>query len=331
MGTTLKSVPEKIEPEAPPPPRFPRARIRRPVAVSLIWSVPVIAAVVSIVLIAQNLKRIGPTITIYFNEASGLDANQAVVRYRGVRVGSVKSITLAPDLDRVAVRVRLDRSAAELARAGTIFWIVRPEVGAAGFHALETIVSGPYIEAQPARTPGPIEKEFTAASEPPVITDTAGGKEFVLHTLQVRSLGISSPVYFRGLQAGQVQYLELSKDSKLVNIHVVIKPSFASLVRANSVWWNAGGVDVTWHLLSGLNMSAENLRAVVTGGVAFNTPNDNESPAPAGSAFVLHDRPEERWVDWSPAFFLTNTATASSPGNASPMDLETINQQPSKP
>jgi paraquat-inducible protein B len=297
-------------------------------AVSLIWAVPVIAAVISIVLVVQNLKKFGPLITIKFADASGLDANQTVIRYRGVRVGSVKSIALTPGLRQVSVVARLDRSAASLARDGSEFWIVRPEVGAAGVHALETIVSGPYIEALPGPAGRPLQKEFIGDNEPPVITEPDGGREFVLHTTQIRSLGASSPVYFRGLPAGQVQYLDLSPDSKMVNVHIVVKPNFASLVRSNSVWWNAGGIDVTWHLLSGLNVAAENLRAVVTGGIAFNTPNDDAGPAPAGMSFELRDKPEEKWIQWSPAFNLTNTPTASAPGNTAPIDLENINQPP---
>ena len=324
LKTNLKSPPEKPLPEEVEP-VFPRARIRQPGARPLIWAVPVIAAVVSIVLVIQNLKKLGPAITIQFDSASGLDANQTLIRYRGVRVGSVKSIELMHDLRHVTVRARLERSAANLAHDGSVFWIVRPEVGAAGVRALETIVSGPYIDVLPGAGGGNIKKDFIGASEPPVIIEPEGGKEFVLRATEIRSLGANSPVYFRGLPAGKVQYLDLSPDSETVNIHVVINHNFASLVRSNSVWWNAGGIDVNWHLLSGLSMTAENLRAVVTGGLSFSTPNNADGPAPDGMKFVLHERPDERWTRWSPYLNITNT-TASAPGNTAPIDLENINQ-----
>ncbi|HUC84769.1 MAG TPA: MlaD family protein, partial [Candidatus Acidoferrales bacterium] len=238
---------------------------------SFIWLVPLIAAVIAVVLVLQNLQRFGPSITIQFENANGLDANQTVIRFRGVRVGSVQSIQLTPDLNHVEVRARLNRFASGLARQGTVFWVVRPEVGVAGVHALETIVSGPYIEALPGNTQGKPQTHFIGAAEAPVVK-LGFGTEFVVRAAQVRSLGPDSPVYYRGLQAGKVEYLELCNDSTAVNIHVFIKPSFAPLVRSNSVWWNAGGIDVRWHLLSGLNMAAENLRAVLTGGIAFATP-----------------------------------------------------------
>jgi paraquat-inducible protein B len=295
--------------------------------------VPAIAAVVAIVLVVQNLQTFGPAITIQFDNATGLDANQTVIRYRGVRVGNVHAVRLTQDLQHVEVTARLDRSAAALARQGSVFWIVRPEVGTAGVHALETIVSGPYIEAYPGPADARAESHFIGASEAPVIEQPGSGTDFVLYASQIRSLGADSPVYYRGLQAGRVQFLELSKDSTTVRVHVLVKPNFLSLVRMNTVWWNAGGIDVNWHLLSGINMSAENLKAVVTGGISFATPNDPGAPAPAGATFTLYERPDEKWLSWSPSLQLTNP-TVSRPGtldtigNSGAIDLNSVTRTP---
>jgi paraquat-inducible protein B len=306
-------------------PSYPQAKVTRRAALSLIWCIPAIAAIVAAVLVVQNLQKFGPVITIQFDNATGLDANQTVVRYRGIRIGSVKSIQLTSDLQHVEVRARLERSAGGLARDGSIFWIVRPEVGTAGVHALETIVSGPYIEVLPGDAKGKAQNRFIGANETPVIQQPKNGVEFVLHAAQIRSLGADSPVYFRGLLAGKVLYLDLSEDSKHVNVHVLLKPNFSPLVRLNTVWWNAGGIDINWHLLSGLNMSAENLKSLVTGGISFATPNDSEGAAPPDTTFTLYERPDEKWLGWSPYLEVTN-ATVQSPGNAGAIDLQNVNQ-----
>lgn len=311
------------------PAEFPSARLKRQAALSLIWTVPALAALVAGVLVFQNLQNIGPAISIQFDDGSGLDANQTVIRYRGVRVGSVRSVRLSPDTRSVEVQARLDRSAAGLAREGTVFWVVRPEVGAAGVHALETIVSGPYIEALPGKAGGKARKKFIGASEAPVIWQTGDGREFILRASQVRSLGPGSPVYFRGLQAGKVQFLELSRDSTTVNVHVSIQANFAPLVCANTVWWNAGGININWHLLTHINMTAENLRSVVTGGIAFATPNDPGDPAPAGTAFDLFEKPDDKWLDWSPHLVITN-ATVSA-GNSPSIDFNSVSQPQKQP
>jgi paraquat-inducible protein B len=310
---------------------LPHARVKRRAALSMIWAVPAIAAVVAVVLVVQNLQKYGTMITLQFNNANGLDANQTVVRYRGIRIGSVKSIQLTKDLQHVEIRARLERSANGIACDGTVFWIVRPEVGTAGVHALETIVSGPYIEVLPPASPGKFQDHFIGTDEAPVVQERRNGVEFVLHAPQIRSIGADSPVYFRGLQAGKVLYMELSEDSKVVNIHVLLKPNFAPLIHLNTVWWNAGGFDVNWHLLSGLNMSAENLKALLTGGIGFATPDDSEGAAPAGTEFTMYERPDEKWLAWAPYMEVTNS-TAQGPGTTptpASIDLQNVSQ-PSK-
>jgi len=305
------------------PSEIPRAKLKRRTILSAIWMVPLVAAIIGGVLVFQFFKQMGPTITIQFENGNDLDANQTVIRYRGVRIGSVRSVRLTPDTRHVEVRVQLDRSAASLARTGTVFWIVRPQVGAAGVHALETIVSGPYIEALPGEDNGPSQNTFIGADEEPIITRRATGVEFILCTSQIRSLAADSPVYYRGLQIGSVQYLELGQESTMVRIHVLIKTEFAPLIRINSVWWNAGGVNVDWHLFSGINMTAENLQSVLTGGIALATPEKAAEAAQKGMVFTLHDEVDAKWLKWSPTIALTN-ATARLPATSSPFELNNV-------
>ncbi|HVY70935.1 MAG TPA: MlaD family protein, partial [Verrucomicrobiae bacterium] len=208
----------------------------------LIWLAPVLAAAVAGFLVYQNVKKLGPTITIQFEDGGGIQANQTLLRYRGVPVGSVKSVRLTKDSKHVEVTARLDSSAASLARDGTVFWVVRPEVGSAGLHGLETIVSGVYIRAQPARGNRRDEKNFIGAEEAPILRSSAGSVGFVLRSPSIASLSENSPIYYRGMEVGLVQYLGLSADSSGVDVHVLVKTNFAPLVRTDTVWWNAGGI-----------------------------------------------------------------------------------------
>ena len=299
---------------------FPKARLKKTSRFSWVWLVPVVAAVVAGWLVFQNLKKLGPTIAIEFRDGNGLVANQTIVRYRGVRIGNVRSVGLTKDLQRVVVQVRLDRSATAFARAGTIFWVVRPEVGASGFQGLETIVSGPYIQGQPAGN-GPVQKSFIGVEEAPILPSTEGGTEFVLQSPSVGSLAHGSPVYYRGVEVGSVQYLGLGKNSTTVDVHILIKTKFAPLVRTDSIFWNAGGINVDLRLL-GISISAENFKSVIIGGVAFATPDEVGEQAPAGTVFPLHDKVENKWLSWVPAIAITNaTVTVPVTGPISPLHI----------
>ena len=72
------------------------------------------------------------------------------------------------------VQARLRRSAASIARDGSVFWIVRPEVGPASISGLRTVFAGPYIQALPGT--GPPKTEFVGLDRPPRRWSAAGGR-----------------------------------------------------------------------------------------------------------------------------------------------------------
>jgi paraquat-inducible protein B len=139
-------------PSEPPQPddALPAARIRRRRWLpSVVWIVPVVAAVVAGYLVHGHLQERGPTITIRFADVTGVREGQTEIRHRGVPVGRVKRIELSDDQKQAVVTARLRREAAGLATEGSVLWIVRPEVRLGDINRLGTIVSGPYIEVRP--------------------------------------------------------------------------------------------------------------------------------------------------------------------------------------
>ena len=301
---------------------LPRAKVKASSRFSVIWVVPLIAAIASGWLVFQDMRQSGPTITIRFNDGTGVQANQTVLKYRGVRIGEVRSVQLAGDPAHVEVEVRLTASAKNLAREGSVFWIVRPEVGAGGLSGLETIVSGPYIQVQPGD--GKEQKKFIGAEEPPILNQSKSGLEIVLTTPQINTLSIGSPVYYRGIEVGDVEYFVLSTNSTQVEIHALIEPAFAPLVRTDSEFWNAGGISMRLKFF-GINVSAENFKSLVIGGIAFATPTSSETPASNGSVFPLNEKADDKWLKWSPSIEITNASPTAPQGSPSSLLLNSVN------
>lgn len=281
---------------------LPSAIPRKPRLFSVIWMVPLVAAIVTGGILYKSFWAVGPKITILFKDGSGIRSDQTILQYRGVKVGEVRSITLSKDQEHVVVEVQLDKSAAGLAREGSQFWIVRPEIGVGEISGLETIVSGPYIEVSPGS--GPTRLQFIGEKKP-LIGGRKSGLKIVLTAARTGSLKAGTAVYYRGVQVGTVQDHELSPDARTVKIHVFIDHPYAPLVRPGSKFWNISGVDVALGLL-GVKINMQSLETVVGGGIAFATP-----PEPAGRklprekmVFELYDKPEDDWLKWSPAIKL---------------------------
>jgi len=54
-------------------------------------------------------------------------------------------------------------------------------------------------------------------------------------------------------------------------------------------------------LIRGVEINIESLRSLVTGGIAFATPDDPKSlPAKDGTIFLLHTKPQKEWLEWMP-------------------------------
>jgi paraquat-inducible protein B len=302
---------------------LPQAKIKKQSRFSPVWIVPLVAAIVASWLVFKYARQAGPVISIQFDDGNEIEANQTTLQYRGVHVGDVLSVQLTRDAQHVEVQARLDRSAESLARDGSVFWIVRPEMGASGLHGLETIVSGPYIQVQPGN--GREQKKFIGAEEPPILKTSEGGLEIILTTPSLGSLTIGAPVYYRGMEVGSVRYFVLGKDSTAVNVHILIETNFAPLVRTDSKFWNAGGISANFGLFSGFSMNAESLKALVIGGIAFATPPSPGTLASNGSTFPLNEKVDGKWLKWSPAIAITNAQAKASQSPPSSLLLNSMN------
>ena len=280
---------------------LPEARVRRRTWVSIVWLVPVLAAVIAGWLLYQNMRKNGPPIIIRFADGRGLRAGQTVIRYRGVSVGEVESLNLTTNARWVEVHARLDRSAAHLAGAGAQFWVVRPDVTAGSLRGLETIVGGPYIQIQPGSGPEP--KEFIGLDEGPLVVPNDGGLDITLTWPQLGWMNPGAPVYYRGVEVGVVQDYHLGRFATNIIIHAHIKPQYAPLVRQDSKFWNAGGISADIRFF-GVTFSAESLKSMLVGGVAFATPLPPGPPATPSVVFPLEEKPEDKWLKWAPAIDL---------------------------
>src|SRR5271165_2284331 len=94
-------------------------------APSLIWLVPIAAALVALSLLINAWRETGPRITITFQTAEGLEVGKTLVKYRDVTIGHVTAITLSKDHNTVRVTADLAKSAEDVASDGTQFWVVR--------------------------------------------------------------------------------------------------------------------------------------------------------------------------------------------------------------
>lgn len=293
-------------PSAPPPaPRIDRRSRWLP---SLVWLVPLIAALIGIGLVVQAVLERGPTITLQFRNAEGLEPGKTQVKYKDVEIGTVKTIKLSSDLSHVLVEVQLKKEAERFAVDGSRFWIVRPRVAANGVSGLGTLLSGAYIGVDAGRS-HTRQDTFTGLEAPPAVTGDQKGTTYVLHGESLGSIDIGTPVYYRRVPVGQVASYSLDQDGDGVNFTVFVAAPYDRYVGENTRWWQASGVDLRLDS-SGFKLNTQSLEAVVLGGIAFQTPPDQPigAVAPSNSTFRLGTDQADamRAPDGTPVTVVTN-------------------------
>ncbi len=276
---------------------LPQARVRHRRLFQAVWVVPLLAIALAAWLVYAHLSKLGPEIAITFSEGAGLRPGQTPILFRGVQIGEVAEVGLTEDNQRVLVRARMQRSAESIAREGAQFWIVRPQLGWGNVTGLNTVLSGPEIHVLPGK--GDPKTEFAGRDDAPVDLQSEGLR-IVLRAERPKSVRVNTPVYFRGVEVGAVQRVELSRNSASADVQVLIYKRYTTLVREGSAFWLSGGASFTANLREGVRFELESLRNLATGGIEFATPSEKAPRAKQGAVYFLYQEPKQEWLGWTP-------------------------------
>jgi paraquat-inducible protein B len=249
----------------------------------------------------EDATQKGEVITIRVDRADGLRTGTPV-RFKGLDVGKIEDVDLSDDLQSVLLTARINEVPERIARVGSQFWVVKPELGLIKTANLETLVTGQYIEVQPAaKNLGP-QKNFVALPNPPEAAKQEAGLSLVLSAPRRGSLKPGVPVTYREVTVGKVTGYELGQTGDRVLIRILIEPKYAPLVRSGTRFWNTSGFNLDVGLLKGATLRTESLETIIQGGVAFATPDGERmgNPARPEQTFALFDKFEDEWLTWAP-------------------------------
>jgi len=268
---------------------IPEAVVKPRKGISVVWIIPIVAALIGAWVAYKSFSEVGPTIVITFKDAEGLVAGKTKVKYKDVDVGLVKEVDLAEDLKHVRVTVEMHQGSKGYLTEKTRFWVVKARISAGTVSGLGTLLGGAYIAIDPV-SGGKFVKDFVGLETVPVVTTDQQGQHFQLKAIRRGSLDVGAPIYFRQIQVGEVVSYELAENGESVNFRIFINAPHHIKVRENTRFWNASGVDVSLSA-AGFNLEMESAVSLISGGLAFETPPD----APPGevadedTVFTLHD------------------------------------------
>src|SRR5205823_4829471 len=200
----------------------------------------------------------------------------------------VKSLELAPDHTHVVVTVSTTRQAEPLLTDTTIFWVVKPRLFAGNISGIETLLSGTYVGMLLGQTAGQKQREFVGQEDPPILQANVPGHAFLLKAKRLGSISLGSPVFYRDLNVGEVLGWDIADMAEYVTIRAFVRAPYDGYVRDQSRFWNASGLSIKLGG-TGVEVQMESLKALLLGGIAFETPKAEirAAAAPENHVFPL--------------------------------------------
>jgi paraquat-inducible protein B len=227
-----------------------------------------------------SARAISPPVEITFENGRGLLAGKTQLRYLGIPVGLVDTVSAGKN--GVSVVARLNAGYDNLRRQGATFAIVQPKISLKELSGIETIISGVYIECIPGT--GDFVQKFTGLSDSqPEILERKGFD--IRITTASTSIRPGAQVFYRDVVVGEVTGKALSANADAVILSVRIDQEYRDLIRKNTVFWDGGQVLAS---LGPLKLRINSATLVAPDGqIAFANPKDPGELVEPGHLFPL--------------------------------------------
>ena len=264
-----------------------------------LWWITLFCVLISLSLFWFSRQGSGELIAIDFNDSHGLKPEDRL-KFHGVEIGAVERIELNPMYNGVVVHVRMTPQSRSLASEGARFWIVRPSISLDSIQGLDTILGAKYLAIDPSLTGAKLASQFQGLDSAPIVPPREGSLEITLDANSRGGLESNAPILFRGFRIGRVVQVGFASDARSVQARCAIDPEYRDLIRGNSKFWNRSG----WRLdvgLSGIQLDADTLAQMFTGGIEVATPTEPDRNVGTGHRFKLYDKPEKEWAQWQPS------------------------------
>jgi len=287
--------------------------IKNKKGISPVWILPLVAFCIVGWLLFKSIRDDGIDIKVYFDSGRGVTVGKTQVLFKGIPVGLVKGLEVDESLEKVVILIEMVKNAEHRLVEDMQFWIVKPEVSVNRITGLDTLISGSYISVLPGKSTVPARVYQGLSSQPPQ-KEYSQGLSIVLQADRPGSLSKGSPIYYRKMKIGQVLHLELTDDSRKVNIYAGVEKAYAPLIRDGSQFWNASGVKISGGVMTEMTVRTESIQALMSGGIAMAVPDeDHGEPVFSGHIFTMLEDPTDGWEKWSPEIWLSKHPLVEEP------------------
>ncbi|MCH1919207.1 MlaD family protein [Shewanella sp. A3A] len=223
----------------------------------------------------------------------------ADIRYLGNSVGTIAQVHLADDLQTLRASAYIDgRFAEQLLRSDSQYRIEDAELSLRGVKNAAAVLTGPFISVTPGKQSTRADSFAVQAADNAI--DSGNPLQLSLVRAELGSIKQGTGIFYRGILIGKVAQYQLADSGDHVVINAIVAERYRHLINASSRFFDLSGIKVDAGIFSGVQIDAGSVETILAGGIGVATEHPSTPAEQLPQQFELADKPEEKWLSWSP-------------------------------
>ena len=216
----------------------------------------------------QKMAQQRTSFTLIISADEHVSVNTKIL-YRGDEIGAIHRVEQQGQQSRLHLGLLPEYQ--HILRKGTQFWLAKPNLSLSGVSDMDALLGGSYITFNLYSQASEDKTNFRLLTSPPAKHASASGLQLSLLTDSASVATPGSRVSYRGISVGQVDNIVLDKELDKVRVNITIDEEHASLIQANTRFYNASGITVNGGI-SDFVVKTESIDAILRGGISLYNP-----------------------------------------------------------
>ncbi len=245
------------------------------------------------------MKNVSNTLTLKFDNVEGLKTEFSKLVYKGVDIGKVTDISLSLK-NKVIVKVQVFKDFEKFARKGTIFYLKKPKISLNEIDNLGSTIMPVDIGVITTENKA-LKSTFLGLDSVNDIRKSEEGIVLKVVSLHPSSVNEDAPIYYKNVQIGKVNRVDLSHDGKKVLLDALIFNKYKHLVRTDSTFHDISGFKFKFSIFGDSKLETNTFTSILKGGLMVITPYEYNDIASSKDRFILQKELMEGWEEISPS------------------------------
>ena len=247
----------------------------------------------------DEMKNSSNSITIVFDDVEGLHEEFSQLKYKGVKVGKVTKVSLN-EKQKVIVTAQIYNDYNSFTKEGTVFYLKKPKISLQEVSNIGSAVMAVNIGVIKSKNKK-IQTTFKGFDTLPSVDKSYHGTIFKVHSKHASSANVDAPIYYKNVQIGKINKIDLSNDASTVIMDCLIYDKYTNFIRTNSIFYDISGFNMKFSLFSGSKVESNTFTSILKGGLVVVTPYLYDRPANSKDKFLLVEELRDDWESISPS------------------------------